>query len=60
MGGRIGLAWRMDIRDVRMGFDRRWLDINHRAVSLSLSNLVAMVCIGRWGSTAIEIEVTVP
>jgi hypothetical protein len=36
------LAWRMDIRDVRMGFDRRWLDINHRAVLLSLSNLVAM------------------
>jgi hypothetical protein len=25
---------------------------------LSLSNLVAMACIGRWGSTVIEIEVT--
>jgi hypothetical protein len=50
----------MDIRDVRMGFDRRWLDINHRAVLLSLSYLVAMVCIGRWHSTAIEFEVTVP
>lgn len=54
------MAWRMDIRDIRMGFDRRWLDINHSVVLLSLSNLVAMVCIGRWGSTAIEIEVTVP
>jgi hypothetical protein len=42
MGGWIGLAWRIDIRDVRMGFDRRWLGINHRAVLLSLSNLVAI------------------